>query len=148
MVRGACGVGSEQCLDGYGCSEAARMAEREAGVMALSENVRDFRRCVLEGDWEGLDRFFANATEFCTEDDAQKAKFELNRQRYLELLDHGATLVRTGNGRPDRRHHRRTGPAAGQLGASMRLPQSARVPENPGVPAADGGIAYRMRWPC
>lgn len=76
-----------QNLDLNGCKESAKCLERESGVLVMSKELQNLRRCVLEGDWAGLEGALHYVRTFKCEDDASDMCFPLYRQKFLEELE-------------------------------------------------------------
>lgn len=80
-----------QAADSLGYHSSARALEREAGVEAMSQQMRTLRDCVLMGKWDQLEQVLDSVTVFKSEDDARAARFVLYEQKFLELLEAGHT---------------------------------------------------------
>ncbi|KAI0563936.1 WD repeat containing protein 26 isoform [Gracilaria domingensis] len=80
-----------QAIDALGYSASARVLEKEAGVEAMTQQMRTLRDCVLEGKWDQLEQVLAQVTVFKSDDDARAARFVLYEQKFLELLEAGHT---------------------------------------------------------
>lgn len=80
-----------QAVDSMGYHSSARALEKEAGVEAMSQEMRTLRDCVLMGKWDQLEQVLDSVTVFKTEDDARAARFVLYEQKFLELLEAGRT---------------------------------------------------------
>lgn len=80
-----------QSLRSLGYVESATHVEEEAGVEAMSTQMRRLRECVLGGRWDELEGILDSVTAFKSEADAKAARFVLYEQKFLELLEAGQT---------------------------------------------------------
>lgn len=76
-----------QSIDALGYPKSARCLEEEAGVEAMSPEMRTLRDCVLNGRWDVLEDVLDSLTVFKSESDARAARFVLYEQKFLELLE-------------------------------------------------------------
>ena len=80
-----------QAVRSLGFSDSATKLEQEAGVEAMSEDMRLLRQVVLDGDWDRLEGVLGRIDVFATDSDARDARFVLYEQKFLELLEAGRT---------------------------------------------------------
>ncbi|EMD38068.1 hypothetical protein CERSUDRAFT_152691 [Gelatoporia subvermispora B] len=75
-----------QSLRDVGYIESAATLEAESGYVMEAPEVAEFRRCILDGSWE---RAQATLLRLGVEDDERlwEARFLINQQKYLELLE-------------------------------------------------------------
>lgn len=76
-----------QAMDSLGYSQSARSLEQEAGVEAMSPQMRRLRDCILNGRWDDLEAVLDTLTVFKSDADARSARFVLYEQKFLELLE-------------------------------------------------------------
>ncbi|KDQ07069.1 hypothetical protein BOTBODRAFT_120606 [Botryobasidium botryosum FD-172 SS1] len=75
-----------QSLRDVGYTESARTLEAESGYTLESGIVAEFRRAVIEGEWEELEAALLQLG-VQNEDDLQTTRFLISQQKYLELLE-------------------------------------------------------------
>ncbi len=80
-----------QAVRSLGFAASATKLEQEAGVEAMSEDMRLLRQVVLDGDWDRLEGVLSGIDVFATDSDARAARFVLYEQKFLELLEAGRT---------------------------------------------------------
>lgn len=76
-----------QAMDSLGYPMSARSLEQEAGVEAMTREMRTLRDCVLNGRWDDLETVLDSLTVFKSEADTRAARFVLYEQKFLELLE-------------------------------------------------------------
>lgn len=76
-----------QAIDALGYAQSARSLERDAGVEAMTPDMRMLRDCVLNGRWDDLETALDALSVFKTEADARAARFVIYEQKFLELLE-------------------------------------------------------------
>lgn len=76
-----------QAMDSLGYPKSARLLEQEAGVEAMSREMRTLRDCILNGRWDDLEAVLDSLSVFKSEADARAARFVLYEQKFLELLE-------------------------------------------------------------
>ncbi|KAH8826929.1 WD40-repeat-containing domain protein [Flagelloscypha sp. PMI_526] len=75
-----------QALRDVGYMESAKTLEAESGYQLESSRVAQFRRFILDGEWDDAENAL-EALGVHDQDALWDAKFLINRQRYLELLE-------------------------------------------------------------
>lgn len=74
-----------QSLQDYGYAESAKTIEHESGYKLQSPEIVEFKRKVLNGEWDTVEDLLPALG--LAEESAKIAKFYLRQQRYMELLE-------------------------------------------------------------
>ena len=78
-----------QSIDSLGYTRSAQALAEESQQVAITPNMQKFRKCLLQGDWQGLERILnEDKGAWKNEESEQVIRFKIYKQKFLEMLFH------------------------------------------------------------